>query len=99
MSGFKDIIRKERINRNLPLRKVAAELDIDQSVLSKIENGERNAKREHIPVLAELFSINERSLLVAWMAEQILREFGDDELALEAIQEAKHQIKHNKKKK
>jgi HTH-type transcriptional regulator, competence development regulator len=41
-----DIIRKERNDKNIPLRTVAAYLDIDQAILSKIERGKRHVSRE-----------------------------------------------------
>ena len=40
---FGDYIRKRREEIELPLRKVAAHLDIDTSTLSKVERGERPA--------------------------------------------------------
>ncbi|HDO27460.1 MAG TPA: XRE family transcriptional regulator [Bacteroidetes bacterium] len=41
-------IRKLRTDKGLPLRKVAALLDIDQSILSKTERGERKASKDQI---------------------------------------------------
>jgi transcriptional regulator with XRE-family HTH domain len=38
---FGEIIRKLREDHNMPLRKLAAALDIDQSTLSKIETNQR----------------------------------------------------------
>ena len=39
---FGEIIREGREHEGLPLRKVAAFIDIDPSTLSKIERGERS---------------------------------------------------------
>ena len=43
MNSFGEYLRDKREQAGLPLRKIAAELDIDTSVLSKIERGERTA--------------------------------------------------------
>ncbi len=40
---FGELIRKLRERNGLPIRKVAAHLDIDPSTLSKIERDERSA--------------------------------------------------------
>ena len=46
--SFGEFIRILREDANLPLRKVAFELDIDTSTLSKIEKNERNANEQII---------------------------------------------------
>lgn len=51
------LIQQKRLEQNLPLRKIAAELDIDTSTLSKIEKGERQASLRMIPTLARLFNL------------------------------------------
>ena len=53
MDSFGDTIRKLRENKELPLRTVAAYLDIDQAILSKIERGQRKPTREQVVKLAE----------------------------------------------
>ena len=47
--SFGELIREYREIAGLPLRKVAAHIDIDPSTLSKIERGERSAHKEMIP--------------------------------------------------
>ena len=45
MKSFGDYLRKAREDKGLPLRKVAAALDIDTSIMSKIERNERRATK------------------------------------------------------
>ena len=52
---FIEKIKQLREERQLPLRKLAAALDIDSATYWKIEKGERRAKKEHIPLIAKLF--------------------------------------------
>jgi transcriptional regulator with XRE-family HTH domain len=49
---FGEYIHKLRLDNGLTLTKLAAALDIDQSTLSKIENGKRNVPAEIIPKLS-----------------------------------------------
>jgi transcriptional regulator with XRE-family HTH domain len=52
VNRFGDKIKFLREEQHLYLRQVAAHLEIDTALLSKIENGVRNLKKEHIPKLA-----------------------------------------------
>ena len=73
MKLFGDYIRELREKQNLPLRKVAAFIDVDTSILSKIERGERTATRENICGLADFFSINRQALWDDYMGEYIAK--------------------------
>ncbi|MDR1897010.1 MAG: helix-turn-helix domain-containing protein, partial [Prevotellaceae bacterium] len=59
MNEVGEIIKNLREEKELPLRIVAAYLDIDQAILSKIERGQRRANREQIVKLAEYFNVQE----------------------------------------
>jgi transcriptional regulator with XRE-family HTH domain len=67
--SFGEHIRSLREQSSLPLRKVAASLDIDPSTLSKIERGERSANKDMIPILAEIFSEDENTLGLILMSD------------------------------
>ncbi|WP_162341924.1 XRE family transcriptional regulator [Cyclobacterium salsum] len=88
MRSLGETIRELRNERELPLRTVADHLGIDQAILSKIERGLRRPKRELVVRLAAYFQISEKDLLLAWLADKITYELGDEELALEALQMA-----------
>ena len=92
MESFGGKIRELRIGTGEPLRKVAAFLDIDQAILSKIETGKRTASRENVLKLEEYFSVAPGALLVIWLSEKIVTELGGEELALEAISLAEKKI-------
>jgi len=92
MESFGRKIRELRIGKGDPLRKVAAFLDIDQAILSKIETGKRTAARENVLKLEEYFGMVPGTLLVLWLAERIVYELGEEELALEALEIAEKRI-------
>lgn len=99
MENLGDTIRKLREGKELPLRTVAAFLDIDQAILSKIERRQRKATREQVIKLAAYFKTNENDLLIAWLSDKLLYEVENEELALRALQVAEEKVKYIHKKK
>lgn len=97
MYSLGETIRKLREEKELPLRTVAAYLDIDQAILSKIERGQRNATREQVVKLAAYFKIKESDLLVSWLSDKLVYEVADETLALKALQIAEKKVKYQKK--
>ncbi len=92
MDSFGETIRKLRVDMELPLRTVAAYLDIDQAILSKIERGHRKASREQVIKLAEYFKIKETELLVSWLSDKLMHEVANEEVALQALQVAEEKV-------
>ncbi len=94
MLSIGEQLRKLREDQRLPLRKVAAELDIDQSILSKIERGERKATKEQIIHIATIFNVNEKELLINYLSDLVLYELRDEALATDALKVAEKKIKY-----
>lgn len=90
------IIKEYREANNLPLRKIASSLDLDQSTLSKIEKGERKGYIEMIPVVAMLFNLDYNGLQVDILSEKIIEENKEYPLLQEALEEALNKIKRAK---
>lgn len=63
--------RRLRERRNLPLRKVAASLDIDPSILSKIERSARTINIELLSKLSKYYEQDFNLLKTEFHAEQI----------------------------
>ena len=95
MENFNDAIKNLRGEKELPLRKVAAYLDVDQAIVSKFEHGTRMPNRKQVIKLAELFNADEKTLLIKWLAAKVIYEIDDDEFAVEAMKAAEEQIKYN----
>ncbi len=95
MNNFGKMIRKFRLDNELPLRVVAAHLEIDQAILSKFEHGTRKPTREQVVKLAEFFKSNPDELLVAWLADKVIYALeGDDDLAVRAMQVAEASVEY-----
>jgi transcriptional regulator with XRE-family HTH domain len=82
---FGEKIRQLRESRGLLLRQVAAALDIDTALLSKIERGDRKPKREQVIKLAALYEVPRKDLLVLWLSEKVNALLADEPFALEAL--------------
>jgi transcriptional regulator with XRE-family HTH domain len=93
---FGEHIRKLREQFGLPLRKVAATLDIDPSTLSKIERGERSANKEMLPLLAELFSENEEMLGLILLSDKVANDLMQEANSNEILKVAEEKIKYLK---
>lgn len=68
---FGEYIHKLRLENGLTLTKLAAALDIDQSTLSKIENGKRNVPVEILPKLSSFFNLELKKLEYEYLSERI----------------------------
>jgi transcriptional regulator with XRE-family HTH domain len=91
-------IREEKV---LPLRKVAALLDIDVAILSKMERGERRITRDVVLKLASIYDYNSEELLINFLSDKILYEIQNEDLGIEALKVAEERVKYlkaNKKK-
>jgi len=94
---FGDYIRKRREEKELPLRKVAAHLDIDTSTLSKVERGERPASPDYLRPLAEILELDLKEVQTNFIADKINKDFGGLEHLTEGLKEAEKQLKRRKK--
>ena len=96
--SFGEYIRKLREDLNLPIRKVASKLDIDPSTLGKIERGERSANTEMLPILANLFGIEEKTLGLILFSDKIAYQIIGEENSNEILKVAEEKIQYLKNK-
>lgn len=89
-------LRYLREEKELPLRKVAALLDIDVAILSKMERGERKITKEIVLKLANIYDYNADQLLVSYLSDKILYEIKDEDLGIEALKLAEDKVKYLK---
>lgn len=85
MNSFGEYLRNRREQLGLPLRKIAAELDIDTSILSKIERNERVASKEMLPTLAKTLEVQEKEVQIEFIQSTILSELGDLEFLTDGL--------------
>ena len=92
VASFGAQIRTLRESANMPLRKLAALLDIDQSTLSKIERNERKANVKMIDKLVKIFDVRKKDLLVSFYSDVVLYEIEEEKDFSEILQAAEAKI-------
>ena len=95
--SFGEYIRRLREENNLPLRKVAAQLDIDTSTLSKVERGERPISIDYLKPLGEILKTDCKELQVRFLADSINANYGRMQYLEEGLDEVINQLKMEKK--
>lgn len=94
---FGEKIKQLREKKELLQRQLAASLEIDTPMYSKIERGERKAKREQVVALARLLEADEEELLTIWLSDKIIEYVGDETTALAALKRAELELKKKSK--
>lgn len=87
-------MRELRGQRGLLLREVAAEIEIDPALLSKIERGERIPTRQQVIRLAQFFHANEEEFMVAFLSDKLVYEVQNEAMALQAMKVAEKKINY-----
>ena len=85
-----------REENNLLLREVSAKLEIDTSILSKIENNNRVAKKELVKKFSKLFKVDYNELLIIWFSDKIVSELKDENNIEKILRIAEQKIKNGK---
>jgi HTH-type transcriptional regulator, competence development regulator len=93
-----ETIRRLREAKEMPLRKLAAALDIDQSTLSKIERNERNANDEMIRLVATLFEVDYKELKIKLLSDKIAYNLLEEDLGKEVLAVAEEKLAYFRKK-
>lgn len=95
MESVGQLIRRLRLKKGEPLRTVAAFLDIDPAVLSKIETGHRRVTRKQVERLAGYFGAEKKEMLVAWLSDRIVSEIGGESYTREALKVAEEKLHYS----
>ncbi len=86
-------IKNLREQKKLLQRQVAALLDMDAPLYSKIERGERTAKKEMVSRLAKILKADKEELLTLWLADQVYDVIKNEENASNALKSVFKKIK------
>lgn len=86
-------IRELREKQNLLLRQVAAQIEVDTALISKIERGERKASRQQVIEIAKYLKANDDELLTLWLADKIEATFVEEpKIAYQAMKIANKKL-------
>ena len=87
-------LRELREVNGLLLRQVAAQLEMDTALMSKLERGERKMQREQLSEVASALKVGEEELTLLWLADRIKDAIGEDPLATQALDMVKEDIRN-----
>ena len=94
LNYFGQRVRELREKKELLLRQVAAHLEVDTALMSKIERGDRNASKGQVTKIAEFLNTNLDELLTLWLADKVESAVGEEKkLASEALNIVKKKFK------
>jgi transcriptional regulator with XRE-family HTH domain len=99
MSNFGELIRIAREEKGLFLRQVAAELDIDQAIISKFERNERKPTKVQVLKFAKFYKLDKETLLVEWLSDKVAYDLKDENLADKVLKVAEEKLKYKKQTK
>ena len=94
---FGEILRRLREERQWSLKDLAIHLNIDISLLSKIERNERPGSKKLIEKITKIFEVDKNDLLIHFLSDRLVYEIRNEDLATEALKVAEQKIKYLKK--
>jgi len=95
---FGEYIREIREEKQLLLREVASQMNIDTALLSKIERGTRMARKEQAEALAKALKQNKSELLQYWLADKIVFMLKEEKNITEILKIVEQKINRLSKK-
>lgn len=93
MNSLGEKIRALRESKGILLRQVAAHLEIDTALISKIERGERRLTRDQVIKLANYYKVTDEELLTLWLSDKVLDTIDSDPFAMQGLNKAKTILK------
>ena len=85
---FGEFIKQKRKQLGYPLREVASFIDVDTSMLSKVEKNERQLNSEHLKKLGDILNVEGRTLLKIQLSSKIsdeLKEYPEFKEVLDLV--------------
>jgi transcriptional regulator with XRE-family HTH domain len=92
-----EIIREQRESKGMLLKEVATALDVDLSLISRIERGDKRPKRAHLTKLSQILQIDEKELIIAYLSDRLVYEIRGEDLASEALKMAEEKVNYLKR--
>jgi len=98
--SFGETIKKLREKRQLPLREVADALNIDTSMLGKLEKNSRKPTKQLIEKIAEFFNVNSKDLMITFLSDTVAYQvMNEEDSAIKVLKVAEKKVKYLKTQK
>jgi transcriptional regulator with XRE-family HTH domain len=95
---FGNKLRSLREKKGLVLRQVAAALEVDTATMSKIERGDRQARKDQLLLLASILDADITELHTLWLASKVYEVIEGDDKAMAALKVAEEAILYQLRK-
>lgn len=83
---FGELIKKKRLGMKMALREVAGAIELDQSLLSKIERDKIIMPQKLILPLSKCLNIDYKELQVKYLSDKLYKEFKSVDFSLESFE-------------
>jgi len=97
-TSFGELLRSLREESGQTLKTVAENLQMDTSLLAKIERNERQPTKQIISQVAEYFNVDKNELKSEFLSDQIAYKILDEEADIEILKVAEEKIIYLKTK-
>ena len=94
--SFGELLRSLREETGQTLKTVAENLQMDTSLLAKIERNERRPTKQIISQVAEYFNVDKKELQSEFLSDQIAYKIMDEEADIEILKVAEEKVKYLK---
>ncbi|MBE7651602.1 helix-turn-helix domain-containing protein [Tenacibaculum finnmarkense] len=96
MKSLGNILKVARDEKKMILRKVSAQVDIDQSLISKFEKNKRKPTKEQLIRLAKFYNLSEQELIINWYSDKIANDLKYTEATTKILRVAEEKINYYK---
>lgn len=85
MNSLGQKIRELREKKGVLLRQLAAFVEVDTALISKLERGERRATRDQVLKIAEFLQTQQNELIKLWLADKIVESIEGESNSIEVL--------------
>jgi transcriptional regulator with XRE-family HTH domain len=89
-------IKQLREMNGMLQRELATKLQIGEGFLSKVENDQKQLKRDDLKKLSRLFKVSLSELETLWLADKVYDLLKDENHGTDALKVAEEQLKYGK---
>lgn len=91
-----ELLRQLRLAKGLLLRELSVKTQLDTTLLSKIEHGDRLPTKDQIRLFIKVYRAAKEKIMLSWLSDRIVQEVGREKLAIEAISVAESKIRYGR---
>ncbi len=95
-NSFGEHLRNLREEAGLTLKNVSENINIDSSLLAKIERNERQPSKQMINLFSEFFKVEKKELQIDFLSDLIANKILDEEADLSILKVAEQKLKYLK---